>query len=157
MRGAMIVLTGLLLFTGVLGWKPYQKYKLDREVDRLCAIDGGVRVYETVTLPKEDFGPNGEVMPQYRTLPVDNGRYGPGYYLRMETRLMMEGSPSLEQSIYSIVRRSDGRILGARTNFVRRGGDYLGLSPDSTYSCLNVLSRDSGLESLVFIPQKGEK
>ncbi len=31
------------------------KRQLDAEVDRLCAIDGGVRVYETVTLPPDKF------------------------------------------------------------------------------------------------------
>jgi hypothetical protein len=28
---------------------------LDAEVDRLCAIDGGIRVYERVTLPPDKF------------------------------------------------------------------------------------------------------
>src|SRR4051794_10382480 len=52
----------MLLFAGC----ERAKTKLDREVDRLCAIDGGMHVYETVKLPKEDFGPDGEVFPQYR-------------------------------------------------------------------------------------------
>ena len=37
------------------------KGQLDDEVKRLCAIDGGVRVYETVTLPPEKFNQWGEI------------------------------------------------------------------------------------------------
>ena len=31
------------------------KTRLDREVDRLCAVDGGVHIYETVKLSKEKY------------------------------------------------------------------------------------------------------
>jgi hypothetical protein len=37
------------------------KRELDAEVDRLCAIDGGIRVYETVTLPPDKFNERGEI------------------------------------------------------------------------------------------------
>ena len=53
-------------FVALLGCVPLQTVVLDREVDRLCAIDGGVHIYEVVRLPKEDFGPNGDLFPQYR-------------------------------------------------------------------------------------------
>ena len=37
------------------------KADLDDEVRRLCAIDGGIKVYETVRLPAEKFDPYGNV------------------------------------------------------------------------------------------------
>ncbi|MCL2075403.1 MAG: hypothetical protein FWH15_02970 [Betaproteobacteria bacterium] len=37
------------------------KLYYDAEVNRLCAIDGGVKVYETVTLPPEKFNEWGNI------------------------------------------------------------------------------------------------
>jgi hypothetical protein len=38
-----------------------EKDRLDREVKRLCAIDGGITVYETVKLPAERFDGYGQI------------------------------------------------------------------------------------------------
>ena len=38
-----------------------EKARLDREVKRLCAIDGGITVYETVKLPAERFDGYGQI------------------------------------------------------------------------------------------------
>jgi hypothetical protein len=92
-RMTVAAIVGAALLVAV-GWLPFQRYRLDREVDRLCAIDGGVHIYETVTLPKENFGPNGEVFPQYRGVRTDRGRYGPDYSssLTVEVRLQARGT-----------------------------------------------------------------
>ena len=47
----------LLLFVSSIVYATFfsEKARLDREVDRLCAIDGGIRVYETVQLPSDKF------------------------------------------------------------------------------------------------------
>ncbi len=68
-----LVLTTL----GLAGCGPVQKAELDREVDRLCAIDGGVQTYETVTLPKDYFGPDGELASPYKGRIGTDARYGP--------------------------------------------------------------------------------
>lgn len=128
--------------------------RLDREVDRLCANEGGTQIYETITLPKDSFGPNGEVFPQYRGLPLSDGRFGPDYYFSVDERVLISGDPTLRKSVSAIVRRSDGKILGARVNFSRHGGDMAGPWHDSARSCLDVLPMDKGLELLVFVQPK---
>lgn len=45
-----------------------EKARLDKEVDRLCAIDGGIKVYETVLLPPDKFNQWGEVNFGYVTV-----------------------------------------------------------------------------------------
>jgi len=127
------------------------KTKLDREVDRLCAIDGGVHIYETAKLPKENFGPDGEVFPQYRGLPLDNGRYGPEYYLRSEEKVLRRDSPSMYRFSVGIIRRSDGRVMGEQISYVRRGGDFPGPWADSAHSCEK--PGVESIESSVFIQQ----
>ena len=76
----------VLVASGIVSGCERAKTKLDREVDRLCAIDGGVHIYETVKLPKDNFGPDGEVFPQYRGLPSEDGRYGPHFYATLRER-----------------------------------------------------------------------
>jgi hypothetical protein len=87
------------------------KTRLDREVDRLCAKDGGVRVYETVRLPKENFGPDGDMFPPFKGLRGDKGRYGPDYTDVLDFEILHAGNPALERKRLQIVRRSDGKVL----------------------------------------------
>mgnify|MGYP003387907580 CR=1 FL=1 len=126
---------GVLALTGC---GPYQKAKLDREVDRLCAIDGGVHIYETVKLPKENFGPDGEVFPQYRAHVVTGDGFGPNYKWTSVTKWIVEGDPSLVRWEQTITRMMDGKVLGKRIVYVRGGGDLPGPWAPSGYSCRNV-------------------
>ena len=47
----------LLLFAALIFYATFftEKDRLDREVKRLCAMDGGIRVYEKITLPADKF------------------------------------------------------------------------------------------------------
>lgn len=117
------------------GCGPYQKAKLDREVDRLCAIDGGVRIYETVTLPKENFGPDGEVFPQYRTLPGSSGRYGPDYFSTLESSTLIAGNPKLVKWHIRFFRRADGKLLAEKVAYERGGGDMPGPWNPTSHVC----------------------
>lgn len=128
------------------------KTKLDREVDRLCAIDGGVHVYETVKLPKENFGPDGEVFPQYRGYPSNRGGLGPAYVTRNDGEVLVAGNPALERLRTSIVRLADKKVLGSLTVYRRSGGDMPGPWEPSRYSC--PVGPNFNLENLVFKPQE---
>ena len=128
---ALLVLSALGL--SQCGW--VQKVSLDREVDRLCAIDGGVRIYETVRLPKEDFGPDGEVFPQYRSELFTAGRYGPDYVGRMANEVLVTGNPAMQRINSAIVRKADDKVLGEVVIYRRSGGDLPGPAEPSRYSC----------------------
>ena len=121
----------------VVGLANYErpKTKLDREVDRLCAVDGGVHIYEAVTLAKENFGPNGEVFPQYRHLFLEGKHLGPDYYEIGEKVLLHSGDPALQKDRLAIVRRRDDKILGEFINYKRSGGDMPGPWEPSHWGC----------------------
>ena len=53
----------LFLFASLIVYATFftEKERLDREVKRLCAIDGGIKVYETVKLPAERFDQYGQI------------------------------------------------------------------------------------------------
>lgn len=121
----------------VVGLANYErpKTKLDREVDRLCAIDGGVHIYEAVTLAKENFGPNGEVFPQYRHLFLEGKHLGPDYYAISGTVVLRSGNPALQRDRVAIARRSDNKVLGEFINYKRSGGDMPGPWEPSHKGC----------------------
>lgn len=114
------------------------KTKLDREVDRLCAIDGGVHIYETVKLGKDNFGSDGEAFPQYRAQVISGGGLGPNYKWNSITKKIVDGDPSLTKWEQVISRVQDGKVMGRRIVYVRGGGDLPGPWAPSEYSCRNV-------------------
>ena len=114
------------------------KTRLDREVDRLCAIDGGVHIYETVKLSKENFGPDGEVFPQYRGDVISGGGFGPDYKWHSFTKRIFDGDPSLTRWEQTITKTSNSKVLGKRIVYVRGGGDLPGPWAPSEYSCRDV-------------------
>lgn len=134
MRGLIAFTLAAPLLLGLTGCER-AKTKLDREVDRLCAIDGGVHVYETVKLTKENFGPNGEVFPQYRDKQLTKGRLGANYVAQMHNKVIVSGDPALERINIIIIRASDGRRLGELVIYRRSGGDIPGPWESSRYSC----------------------
>jgi hypothetical protein len=126
-------LTAALLAAGLsqCGW--VQKIKLDREVDRLCAIDGGVHIYETVFLSRENFGPDGEVFPQYRTRLSSEGGYSSAYRSHPADKSLVEGDPSLRRLNTKFIRVSDGKVVAESIVYVRNGGDPPGPWLGSSY------------------------
>lgn len=149
--GAIVVLAFVAIGLPRCGW--VQKAKLDREVDRLCAIDGGVHVYEVVRLPKEDFGPDGTVFPQYQTQLFTAGRYGPEYVGRIADRVLVNGNPALQRINSKIVRKADDKVLGEVVIYRRSGGDGPGISEPSRHSC-PAIGPGLDLERQLFIPQE---
>ncbi|MDT3735116.1 MAG: hypothetical protein ROZ00_02710 [Denitratisoma sp.] len=128
-----------------------EKARLDQEVDRLCRIDGGIKVYETVKLSKENYDEKRRIVfPQYVGLPEDKGRYGTSYIVFSKDSILKDGNPSLRRSHIQVIRVSDKKVLGERINYTRFGGDIPNPFHPSSYSCQNVID-NPGLIRRVFI------
>jgi hypothetical protein len=109
------------------------KIELDTEVKRLCRIDGGIKVYETVKLPADKFNRWGQIN-FYRPTQGENA-LGPEYIYRSEDYYYHQGSPTLVRYRHQVIRRSDGKLLGETTSYGRGGGDLLGPWEPSTFRC----------------------
>lgn len=139
--GRLVVTAAVLAVLGLAGCGPLRKAELDREVDRLCAIDGGVHIYETVTLPNENFGPDGAVFPQYRSR-FPKGELGPDYLSTYKVSDLVSGNPALQRIQVLVTRVADGKKLGEFVDYTRSGGDLPGPWEPSHKSCPT--TRDSG-------------
>ena len=128
------------------------KSQLDAEIRRLCAIDGGVKVYETVRLPAERFDSRGTVDS------FQPGRseasLGSDYIYREEKEVIISGNPEMWRTHHQIIRKSDNKLLSEARIYIRRGGDMPGPWHDSYFSCPDL--KDFGVVESTFRIQSKE-
>ena len=121
--------------------------QLDAEVRRLCAIDGGIKVYETVTLPVEKSDNSGNV----RIPAKNNASLTDEYYYDRAQVVLISGDPQMTKTIHKIVRRSDGKVLGTSVRCGRGGGDLAGPWHPSSFMCPAISNDTPSIESSVFL------
>jgi hypothetical protein len=150
-------LAGIAICAGILlPLASCERYALDRKMEELCKKDGGIKIYETVTLPRTEY----EAIWKFAgTAKSRADYYGPGYRA-VSTRVVLVGQNvkaetgmgQLARLYWAIYRRSDDRLLGEHVEYRRDGGDFFtfGFQPSSA-SCPHV---DRGLAQGIFI--KGE-
>ena len=108
-------------------------------METLCKKDGGVKVYETVTLPASEYSNVGQPLARYEQLAKSVEDYlGPDYRYVSKTEVLIgrsadveKGGGRLTRRHTAIYRRSDGRLLGESISYGRSGGDgfTFGLNP----------------------------
>ena len=115
----------------LVGLGDCEKGQLDDEVRRLCAIDGGVRVYEEVTLPPERFDKFGSVRvpAKKEAKPTDD------FYYERDITYYRQGNPEMWRNHVRLIRRSDGKLLGEAIRYSRRCGDMPGPWQSSSFAC----------------------
>lgn len=110
----------------------------DKLVDELCAKDGGIKVYETVKLPKEKFDNQGNftgVTIGKDTQPITD------YYIIFEKNYISPytsgefGGLSVIRQNIKVYRRKDGKLLGEQFLYERGGGDIVTIDSSSSHSC----------------------
>ena len=135
----------LVLFGLWWGVPTSLKWRADAQVKELCAKDGRVKVYETVTLPPEKFDQWGNVR----------------FLLKKDRKMIFDGNYQLShkdhhydklylkvwRTHWEIRRLSDSKLLGEAVSYSRVGGDPIGPWEPSHSSCPKQLN----FSSLIFI------
>ena len=122
-NGGRLTLGGSLLTPAlVLVGCTSERDRIDAEAQRLCAIDGGVTVYETVTLPPERFNVYGQAL-----IPIGKDDVGWGYYESGESDQLIgtRGEPTLVRDNLYVIPTADQKRMGdvARTVKTRSVAD----------------------------------
>jgi hypothetical protein len=146
------VVLGALLLVWWLFY-PTERDQLDIEAKRLCAIDGGVKVYEMAILSPEKFNQYGQPL-----IPMREDSKDFGYFYRNQER-HIKGSidpfngPSLTQHISQVVRSTDEKVMGQLTWYGRSGGCLLyGVVQGCGFQC----SYENGWDFVNKVLLKGE-
>lgn len=140
-----------------LGVPTFNKWRADRLVDELCAKDGGINVYETVTLPKERFNKYGQPEIRFK----DYMQPSDSLYFSYEGKDLIGNSGGKDtselgvwRSVIRLHRRSDEKVLGETVQYSRRGGDPVGPWHPSSHGCpINASEWD--LAKKVLVKQDG--
>jgi hypothetical protein len=161
MRKLIYVVTAAIL-TSLVGC---EKYALDRQMEELCKKDGGLKVYETVTLPRSAFDATGYLIRQRLTDPSKpltsvSILAGGEYSITSVTTYLAGGEPSfglikqgrLSRYEYIAQRISDKKVLGTEVSYGRIGGE-VSLGHPSSNSCPKPRP-NPGLNSAVFKMEK---
>lgn len=115
-----------------------ERHALDRKMAALCAKDGGVKVYETVTLSASDY----EALGRYATAKNREDYLGPQFRFIDESSVVIgaendpeKGRGQIIRSYIAIYRRADGRLLAESVSYGRLGGDGVtfGLHPSQNH------------------------
>ena len=142
----------ITLLLGLLGGCAREKDRLDEEVRRLCAIDGGIKVYETVVIDSDRFDQFGVL-----EIPIKNvAKPGDDFYYEWELKYYKTGNPEMWRSHFKIFRQQDGGLLGESIRYARRGGDIPGPWHDSSFGCPDTADV-SVLKKQIFHPNGKEK
>ncbi len=152
--GKLAFLMFLIVWQGI---PAFNRWQADKLIDELCAKDGGVKVYETVTLPKERFDKWGVVFVADKRFmkPEDEfyAEWATKHYKRNGTLDLEEPyrDKSLEvtQSHYKIYRKVDSKLLGEAIGYARIGGEAAGPWGLSSYTC--PISFETDINKQIFI------
>src|SRR5690606_38030381 len=117
----------------------------DWQVQQLCAVDGGVRVYENVDLSREEYSKLLDSFGRIWIPSKDSAQETDVYYADREIYHYRKGNPSLYRSEYKIIRRSDEKVLGESIRYGRTGGDLPGPWHHSSFKCPDPVERPSNL------------
>ena len=124
-----------------------EKDRLDAEARRLCAIDGGIKVFETVTLPAEKFHPNG--VPRIS----DKDDKGFGYFETASQKNLKTNfdKPTLIRHEYQVVRTRDQKVIAISVVYRRRGGSWWdGMMEGDGFTCPEDKVNTSFMEQVFF-------
>ncbi len=138
-----------------------EKARLDREVNRLCAIDGGIKVYEMVTLPVDKFNEKYGQINFLRPTQGEN-RLGSEYIYQSNFYDYKKGDPAINganetamrRDHIKIIRKLDMKLLGEVVMYHRAGGDMPGPWMPSSHHCPSVsVANEVILMSEIFTPE----
>lgn len=119
-------------------------YFYDWKVRQMCAMDGGVKVYETVTLSEDDYDRYAKinwVLPDKARAASDAP-----YYYESEKHYYRNGNPQVARTVRRLIRRADSKVLGELVRYGRAGGDLPGPWHGSYFYC----PVSTGFETTIF-------
>lgn len=145
-RGLMVV-AFIAVLSGLLWLAVGEKWLADRQVRELCAKDGGVKVYEMVVLPEQQFNElkRKNFVLEYQAKPTDE------YYIETDKNYYRQGRLNVSRSQSRVIRRSDGKVLGEYIRYARVGGDLLGPWHHSSFSCSDLAKQPVNFETAIFV------
>jgi hypothetical protein len=123
-----------ITLAGCMGYVPGQQSYWDAQIKEMCGRDGGGKVFEVVSLNSQQYSlllnKFGQISP-----PLESKAGGDVPIVqRFISTYIRRSDPEIRRDELSVIRKSDGKILGLSVYYSRVGGDLISLHP-SYFSC----------------------
>lgn len=103
----------------------------DTKVKEMCEIDGGMRIYETVELSEDEYNLYKSVFGKYSFPRERHASDEIQIVSKNVSTYVRHSNPEVRRNELSIIRKTDGKLLGVRVSYSRVGGDLIALHPSS--------------------------
>lgn len=140
---AALVLLLVLAFAFFEGRKAYWDYR----VREMCVKDGGVKVYERVTLPQRYVNRDGIIRIPFEPHATLNDEY----FIRTIRTPIVDGYLSVGRHQTQLVRATDKRLLAEVVSYGRGGGDFPTFAHPSYVSCQTSVNSIDSMNQQVFL------
>lgn len=134
----VIVIIPAAMFVAGIGWYSYAEHRRhywDDKVRELCAKDGGLHIFEQVSLPLSAYQTLLNVFGELSPPELGGGRNeAPVGRVSLNTHLHI-GVPEVVRYEQRLVRRIDAKVLGSYITYARIGGDSGFVDNPSTFAC----------------------
>jgi hypothetical protein len=153
-----VAIAGLVVaLGGCLGYVPGRQSYWDAKVKEMCDKDGGVTIYEKLRVSNADVELLGKVDGKF-SVPIKQlaPANAPAYAVQKRTLLGGEGSVHIGRLESTIIRGSDQKILARWVIYSRTGGDFPSPAHASTFSCPDLKTITSELQSLFIVEGTSE-
>ena len=145
-----IPLTLILLLIVVAGFYEGRKAYWDHQVTKMCEKDGGVTVFETVTLTKEQYFKNDGYKGMIAIFPESTSKPHHEFYKKQVDTIIKKSTPRVVRSEYTTYRKTDNKKLGKWVTYSRRGGDFpTGFHP-SSFGCTDITDFKTSVAKEIF-------
>jgi len=140
----------LLAWFGASFWySGGRNFYYDWKVRQLCAVDGGVKVYETAPLKPEMLDWAGKIdIPEKNKMKTTDEYYG-----EFKIDYYRKGTPSVRRNCYRIIRLIDNKIMAESVRYERGGGQLIGPWHPSGSHCP---TESSDIETLTFVDRRNK-
>jgi hypothetical protein len=138
MQGASLVKSILLLLAALVvllllavGFFEGRKAYWDYQVRGMCEKDGGTKLYQRVSLPKQYLDSDGFIrIPSSNKADINDL-----FSYSVETQKIKEGELAVYRYHVTVMRRSDSVLLGESVIYGRSGGDFPTFAYPSRFVC----------------------
>lgn len=148
-KGFLLV-TIIIIMIGLAGTGVNKAY-WDYQVKGMCERDGGVEVFEVVSLTKDQYlknaGNSGNI--QILSKRISKARHD--FYRQIEDTVINGSNPRVVKSEYITYRKSDEKILGKFVTYSRVGGDFPTGFHRSSFSCADMIGFKTNTIKEIFL------
>ncbi len=142
-----------IALAGCMGYVPGQQSYWDAQVREMCEKDGGVHIVERVRITKNEMSFLGESDGKPAILVKELAHpKSPVYAIREKGKIFAsEGNASIGRTEWSIIRRSDEKVVANLIRYSRTGGDLPEFIHQSTFFCPSPEKISNDMQKLFII------